>query len=102
MPDERACELLREIPGERPVDDAGDLGRGQDIFGRFLEPPAPCAAARAGNIAARPAAAARPERCSSASDVVSAPSPYCVRPYRRHARMTQAVPITAFTAIRTS
>ena len=101
MPDERACELLREILGERPVDDAGDLGRGQDIFGRFLEPPAPCAAARAGNIAARPAAAARPERCSSASDVVTR-LPLLVRPYRRHARMTQAVPITAFTAIRTS
>ena len=34
VPDERARDLLRQRPGQRAVDDAGDLGRRDDVLGR--------------------------------------------------------------------
>ena len=41
MADERARDLLRQRPGQRPVEDAGELGRRQDLVHRFLERSAP-------------------------------------------------------------
>ena len=45
--DERARELLGERAGQRSVDDASDLGRGQDLVHRLLDRPAPRARGRA-------------------------------------------------------
>ena len=39
--DERACDLLRQRAGERPVDDPRDLGRGEDLVDRLLERTSP-------------------------------------------------------------
>ena len=39
--DERARDLLRQRTGERPVEDAGDLGRRQNLVHCLLERPAP-------------------------------------------------------------
>ena len=43
MADERARDLLRQRPGERTVEHAGDLGRRQHFVHRFFERPTPCA-----------------------------------------------------------
>ena len=39
--DERARDLFRQGAGERPVDDTGDLGRGENLVDHFLERSAP-------------------------------------------------------------
>ena len=39
--DERARDLFRQRTGERPVEDAGDLGRRQNLVHCLLERPAP-------------------------------------------------------------
>ena len=48
--DERARDLLRQRSGERPVDDARDLGRGQDLVDGFFDRPTPGPRGRAGRV----------------------------------------------------
>ena len=41
VPDERASDVFRQRSGKRPVEDAGDLGRRQNLVHRLLEWSAP-------------------------------------------------------------
>ena len=50
VPDERARDLLGQRPGQRAVDDAGDLGRRDDVLGRGLDPTAPGARGDSGRV----------------------------------------------------